>query len=150
MRGDSHDEPASDIGRLAAQGIEPSSVALGWTRTTLSRRLAKFFVLTWGFGRSEILVEAERGTRRAATLGGAGHPQHREPSAGRGCDHIASMNEAACFEGSEAVDAELAVDDQPNGRRARLHHPRAPQPFVEPLPDHAVSYAPACAPRGSA
>lgn len=76
--------------------------------------------------RSEVFIEALRSARRTAPLGGGDHPQHRKPSDSHGGDHIVRMNEAARFERADAIDADLPVGNQPNGRRARFDDPRAP------------------------
>src|SRR4029450_3056270 len=114
------------------QRIEATSIPLGGSGSLRGQtRLWR-----WRLLRRQVLVERACQARRTAPGSPGENPHDEQRPRGGGGHHIALLNEPAWFQGTLAVDADLASGDGTRGSRMRLYQPCAPQPFVEPLLRH--------------
>jgi hypothetical protein len=93
-----------------------------------------------GSARCQVLVKQPCNRGGASPLDLTRDPDNEKTAcAGSGAsDHIAEPHVPAHLDGALTIDPDPAILNQPGGKGARLHQPRAPQPFVEPLTFHGT------------
>lgn len=89
------------------------------------------------YGRRHILKQRGCVSRRAAAFGKACDAQDTDTVECDG-DDVADADNAARGVDPRAVEPDQTIVSEARGRGAGAHHPRVPQPFVDPLPIQSV------------
>ena len=90
--------------------------------------------------RREILIQDAGDLRGTAALGKSDHLEHPHVAVERDGDDVAGTHRPARRIDASAVDADEAGVRQRRSGRARAHHARVPQPFVDALPIQDKTY----------